>query len=148
MKKHRLDGVLLHFVVLILAAVFAHGQQITVEPEAGKQSVFQRADMEALPHIKITTTSATYEGVDLKAVLQKAGVEFGEVLRGKRLANCLVVEAADRYRVVFALPEIDPAFVEKQVVLAFLKDGKPMDDKEGPFRIVIPGEKRMARWVR
>lgn len=23
-----------------------------------------------------------------------------------------------------------------------------MDEKEGPFRIVIPDEKRMARWVR
>jgi hypothetical protein len=32
--------------------------------------------------------------------------------------------------------------------LAFLKDGKPLDDKEGPYRIVIPDEKRMARWVR
>ncbi len=41
-----------------------------------------------------------------------------------------------------------PAFTDKQVVLAFLKDGKPLDDKEGPYRIVIPDEKRMARWVR
>jgi hypothetical protein len=50
--------------------------------------------------------------------------------------------------VVIALPEIDPAFTDKQFVLAFLKDGKPLDDKEGPYRIVIPDEKRMARWVR
>lgn len=47
-----------------------------------------------------------------------------------------------------ALPELDPAFTDKQVVLAFLKNGKPLDDKEGPYRIVIPDEKRMARWVR
>jgi hypothetical protein len=33
-------------------------------------------------------------------------------------------------------------------VLVFLKDGKRLDDKEGPYRIVIPDEKRMARWVR
>jgi hypothetical protein len=49
---------------------------------------------------------------------------------------------------VIALPEIDTAFTDKQTVLAFLKDGKPLDDKEGPYRIVIPDEKRMARWVR
>jgi hypothetical protein len=60
----------------------------------------------------------------------------------------LLVEAADSYRVVIALPELDPAFADKQVVLAFLKDGKPLDEKEGPYRIVIPDEKRMARWVR
>jgi hypothetical protein len=58
------------------------------------------------------------------------------------------VEAADGYNVVFALPELDPAFNDKQIVLAFSKDGKPLDEKEGPFRIVIPEEKRMARWVR
>jgi hypothetical protein len=105
-----------------------------------------------LPHVKITTsasgTAGTFEGVALKAVLEKAGVGFGETVRGKRLASYLLVEAADGYRVVMALPELDPAFTDKQVVLAFLKDGKPLDDKEGPYRIVIPDEKRMARWVR
>jgi hypothetical protein len=64
------------------------------------------------------------------------------------LAFCFLVEAADSHRVVIALPEIDPAFTDKQVVLAFSKDGKPLDDKEGPYRLVIPDEKRMARWVR
>ena len=58
------------------------------------------------------------------------------------------MEAADGYRVVIALPEIDPDFSDKQIVLAFLQDGKPLDANAGPFRIVIPDEKRMARWVR
>jgi hypothetical protein len=102
--------------------------------------------------VKVATTgsgsSAIFEGVSLRAVLERAGVGFGETLRGKRLASCLLVEAADGYRVVIALPELDPAFTDKQVVLAFLKDGKPLEEKEGPYRIVIPDEKRMARWVR
>jgi hypothetical protein len=59
-----------------------------------------------------------------------------------------VAEAADGYRVVIALPEMDPAFTDKEIVLAFLKDGKPLDEKEGPYRIVIPDEKRPARWIR
>jgi hypothetical protein len=33
-------------------------------------------------------------------------------------------------------------------VLAYLRDGKPPDDKAGRYRIVIPEEKRMAHWVR
>jgi len=80
--------------------------------------------------------------------LEKAGVGLGETLKGKRMASCLLVEATDGYRVVIALPEIDPAFNDKQMVLAFLKDGKRLNDKEGPYRLVIPDEKRMARWVR
>lgn len=139
------------FVLLLLAAV-AQCQQLTVQILDAKPVVLARTDLEALSHVKVTTTasgaSATFEGVALEAVLEKAGVEFGQTLKGKRLASCLLVEAADGYRVVIALPELDPAFTDKQFVLAFLKDGKVLDEKEGPYRIVIPEEKRMARWVR
>jgi hypothetical protein len=132
-----------------LQPVLLQCQQLIVENEAGKQTQLTRSDLEALPRIKVTTgTASTFEGVALGALLAKAGVGFGETLRGKRMASCLLVEAADGYRAVIALPELDPAFTDKQIVLAFLKDGKPLDDKEGPYRIVIPDEKRMARWVR
>lgn len=127
-------------------------QQLTIQTESGKQTVITKAEMESLPHIKVSVGTAdapvTYEGVALEPLLEKAGVTFGQSLRGKRLASCLLVEAADGYRVVIALPEIDPAFSDKQVVLADARGGKPLDQKEGPYRIVIPGEKRMARWVR
>ena len=139
-------------LALMLLAALAQCQQLTVQNQTEKQVVLARADIETLPHVKVTTSasgaSATFEGVALEAVLEKAGVEFGQTLKGKRLASCLLVEAADGYRVVLALPEIDPAFTDKQVILAFSKDGKPLDEKEGPYRIVIPDEKRMARWVR
>ena len=58
------------------------------------------------------------------------------------------MEAADGYRVVISLPEIDPAFNNKEFFLVYSRDGQPLDAKEGPYRIVIPDEKRMARWVR
>jgi hypothetical protein len=137
---------------LTLQATLATSQQLTVQAAGEKPTVLTRADIEALPHVKVTSSgpgsSTTFEGVPLRAVLEKAIAGFGEALKGKRMASCLLVEAADGYRVVFALPELDPAFSDKQIVLAFLKDGKPMDDKEGPYRIVITDEKRMARWVR
>jgi hypothetical protein len=149
--KHRLSFLAVLFALLLQAGP-ALCQQLTVQIEDGKPTVLTRADIEALPHVKVSTSAsgaaATFEGVALEAVLEKAGVEFGASLKGKRLASCLLVEAADSYRVVIALPELDPAFTDKQVVLVFLKDGKPLDEKEGPYRIVIPDEKRMARWVR
>jgi hypothetical protein len=139
-------------LLLVLQGVAAHSQQLTILNEDGKQTILSRADLEALPHVKRQASahdvSATFEGVLLRAVLEKAGVGFGETLRGKRLASCLLAEAADGYRVVIALPEMDPAFTDKQIILAFLKDGKTLDEKEGPYRIVIPDEKRPARWIR
>jgi len=142
----------LALMALLLDAALVQCQQLTIQPEAGKQVVLSKADIDSLPHVKVTThaadASATFEGVALKPLLEKAGVEFGHSSRGKRLASCLLVEAADGYRVVIALPEIDPDFSDKQIVLAFLQDGKPLDANAGPYRIVIPDEKRMARWVR
>ena len=139
-------------ISLLLSAALAQCQQLTIQTENGKQTVLTRSDVESLPHVKVTShgseTSATFERVALSAVLEKAGVEFGHSMRGKRLASCLLVEAADGYRAVIALPELDPDFTNKEVILAYLEDGKPLDDKTGPYRIVIPEEKRMARWVR
>lgn len=137
---------------LLLSAAFAQCQQLTIETESGKQTVLEKSAIDSMPHVRVTThdsdTPSTFEGVALGSVLEKAGVGFGHSLRGKRLASCLLVEAADGYRAVIALPELDPDFTDKQIVLAFLQDGKPLDAKTGPYRIVIPDEKRMARWVR
>jgi len=146
---------LLSALLLALASssVALESQQLTVQTDSGKQVVLSRADLEALPHLKVTVSEhssapVNLEGVTLRSILEKAGVIFGESMKGKRLTNCLLVEAADGYRVVIALPELDPAFTDKQTLLVFLRDGKPLGEKEGPYRIVIPDEKRMARWVR
>jgi hypothetical protein len=138
---------------LVFSSAILQCQQLTVQNDSGKQVLLSRADLEALPHVKVTVEehssgSVNFEGVTLKSVVEKAGVTFGESMKGRRLTNCLLVEAVDGYRAVIALPELDPAFTDKQALLVFLRDGKPLGDKEGPYRIVIPDEKRMARWVR
>jgi hypothetical protein len=140
------------FLVLVFGSAVGQCQQLMVQTESGKK-VLSRDELDALPHVTVaalehSSVPVSFEGVLLRSVLEKAGLTFGESIRGKRLATCLLVEAADGYRVVVALPELDPAFTDKQIVLAFSRDGKPLDEKEGPYRIVIPDEKRMARWVR
>jgi DMSO/TMAO reductase YedYZ molybdopterin-dependent catalytic subunit len=91
---------------------------------------------------------AVYEGVPLVEVLKTAGVKFGQDLRGPALATYLVVEAADGYRAAFALPELDPAFTDRVILLADRRDGKPLRQGAGPLRVIVPSEKRHARWVR
>jgi DMSO/TMAO reductase YedYZ molybdopterin-dependent catalytic subunit len=91
---------------------------------------------------------ADYEGVALVDLLKAAGVKLGPDLRGKALASYLVVEASDGYRAVFALPELDPGFSDRVILLADRRDKKPLDDRHGPVQIVVPGEKKHARWVR
>lgn len=135
------------------AATIAPAVLLSVSGEVEKPLKLTAADLAKLPHRTIKAKGhdgkeAEFEGVLLGEVLKLAGVKFGEELRGKNLALYLVVEATDGYRAVFALPELDAAFTDKIVLLAGKREGKPLDEKEGPLRLVVPDEKRQGRWVR
>jgi hypothetical protein len=126
---------------------------LTAVNEKGKTTAFTAEALAKLPRQTVKAAdpagkTASYEGVSLAEVLKAAGVTLGKELKGPLLANSLVVQAADGYRVVFALPEIDPDFTDHVVLLADRKDGKPLDAKEGPYRLVVSHDKRHSRWVR
>jgi DMSO/TMAO reductase YedYZ molybdopterin-dependent catalytic subunit len=89
-----------------------------------------------------------YTGVVVTDLLREAGVALGPALRGEHLAKYVLVEAADGYRAVFALPELDPEFAREAVLVAYQVDGRPLPAGEGPFRLVVPADKKQARWVR
>jgi hypothetical protein len=89
-----------------------------------------------------------YEGVTLLAVLQKAGAPFGKQLRGKALSTYVLAKAMDGYQVIFTLGELDPDFGNESILLADKRDGKPLPDKQGPFRLVCPNDHEGARSVR
>jgi DMSO/TMAO reductase YedYZ molybdopterin-dependent catalytic subunit len=91
---------------------------------------------------------ARFAGVTLTEVLKAAGTPLGDRLRGPQLSKFLLVEAADGYRAVFALPELDSAFTDAVVLLADRRDGLPLAAGEGPVRLVVTHEKRQAPWVR
>jgi hypothetical protein len=141
-------------ILLAWSAIVGAGnaQEIAVQNESGAPVKVTAPEIAALPHQEVSIDdhgkTVRFKGVPLRLVLEKGGVTFGDSLRGKRLSSCLLVEAADGYRVVIALPELDPGFTDRVILLVDQADGHPLDSKEGPFRIVVPGEKRMARWVR
>ncbi len=89
-----------------------------------------------------------YEGVVLADILRTAGVKLGEQLRGKALATCLLVTAADGYAAVFALPEFDPPANDRVIIIADRRDGQPLPANAAPLQIIVPGDKQHARWVR
>ncbi|HET6231148.1 MAG TPA: molybdopterin-dependent oxidoreductase [Longimicrobiaceae bacterium] len=111
------------------------------------------ADLARLPRRSVRAKDhhgpeAAWTGVTLSEILRLAGVPQGEALRGQGLALYLRVEAADGYRAVFALPELDASFTDRVVLLADRRDGHPLTTAEGPLRIIVPSDKRPARWVR
>lgn len=150
-------GVALCFIVLCTVITFGQAGQspaadysLSIGGEVEHPLKLTATDLAKLPRRTVRAKDhdgkeATFEGVELGEVLKLAGVQFGEQMRGKSLALFLVAEAADNYRAVFALPELDHAFTDRVILLADPRDGKPLAASEGPLRIVVPEEKRQAR---
>jgi DMSO/TMAO reductase YedYZ molybdopterin-dependent catalytic subunit len=90
----------------------------------------------------------TYEGVLLPELLKRAGVPQGAQLRGAAMATYVQADAADGYRVIFSLAELDADFQDSEVIVADTMNGTPLDDKTGPFRLVAAHDKRPARWIK
>ena len=89
-----------------------------------------------------------YEGVRLSDLLAKVGLPLGDKLRGRAMAMYVLAEASDGYAVVYSVAELDPAMTGNRMIVADRMNGKPLEAKEGPFKIVVPGDKRPARWIR
>jgi DMSO/TMAO reductase YedYZ molybdopterin-dependent catalytic subunit len=166
------------YTPFLLSALFAVGlntpAQAQEDPsiivagniERGRLTV-TAADIAKLPKKTVRVKSekgvaTTFEGVALQDVLDLAGVLFGQKLQGARLIAFVVAEGAppplevpynrqagDDYRALFSLPELDSTFTEHQpVILAITQDGKPLSAADGPYRIIVPGDKRPSRWVK
>lgn len=109
-------------------------------------------DLAKMPRATVRATNngmeTVYEGVWLHELLKKAGVPQGSELRGKTLSSYVIAEAQDGYQVVFSLGEVDPAFIDNEILLADTANGKPLFGAQGRFRLVVPKDKQGARSVR
>lgn len=111
-------------------------------------------DLKKLPRTKLKVLNPhenreeIYEGVAVQELLRRAGVPQKEKLRGPAMAMYVLAEASDGYRVVYALAELDSDFQDSDVIVADTVNGSPLGDKQGPFKMVAPHDKRPARWIR
>jgi hypothetical protein len=125
----------------------------TFEPIGHSSITLSIAGLHALPHTTVTVhnphTNAeeSYSGVPLMDLLGRLGIPHGHDLHGKALSDYVVAEGSDGYRVTLALAEADPEFHSGQVIVADAMNGKPLDAKTGPFRLIVTEDKRPARSV-
>jgi hypothetical protein len=125
---------------------------ITLIDESGEKRTFDADDLEKLPRQKVEVNdkgvTKSYEGVSLVNVLEHFGIQFGDALKGKGAAKIALCDARDDYRIAISLLEMDPATADRLVLLADRCDGNELASGEGPFRLVIPDDKRMVRSIR
>ncbi len=140
------------FTLVISAVLCQVPPTLVVQGVDGKSVTLSASDLSKLPQQTVKTTDhgtpATFEGVLLAGVLAKVALPTGEKFHSTAASYYMLVEAKDGYRAVYAWAELDPTFMDKSVYVVAKRDGQPLSDKDGPFQLVAPGEKRAARWVR
>jgi DMSO/TMAO reductase YedYZ molybdopterin-dependent catalytic subunit len=134
----------------LFLTLIASAQSITVGGEVATPLTLTAADLLGMPRSTAVAKDKqgaphSFEGVALADIFKKAGVTTGRDLRGENLAKYVLVSCADNYQVVFSLAELDSSFTDREVILADKIEGKPLPAGTGPFRIVVPGEKKPAR---
>ena len=150
MSRNAQVAALLVLCTVVAPAAARAQQSIDVVGLDGKKttvllSVLERKSVVTADAAGIKTT---HEGVLVRDVLMKAGVPMGEALRGKALARVVIATAVDGYQVAYAIAELDPGFTDNVVLIADTRNGKPLLADSGPLQIVVPQDKRAARWVR
>jgi len=157
----RLSRAFLYFVFVIcgLAAGAEQAQQdrsagvLSVVGVDGTEHKITAEEWAKLPRMTAKArdhggAEVAFEGVPAREILKLAGAPLGQEMRGPRLALYVVAEAADGYKVVYAVPEFDDGFTDGLILVADRRDGEALGAKEGPLRIVVPWEKRQGRWIR
>ncbi len=139
------------FVLFLFNNAFA--QTLTVSGEVIKPLTLTTDELKAMVHTEVMGKDHDgkehrYSGVPLIELLKQAGATVGSELRGKNLAKYVIVKASDGYVAIFSLPELDPEFATRTILLADSMDGTALTGSKGPYQIVVPGEKKQGRWVR
>lgn len=143
---------------LALALAFVtvlHAQNLTFAGDVTNPVTITKADLAKMPRTSATVKAEgekgaenTYEGALLYDILKEAGAPLDKQLTGKALASYILAEARDGYQVVYTLAELDPNFGANKIIIADTLNGKPLPENQGPFRLVVPGDKKGARSIR
>lgn len=160
MHTHRRRAIALAAAVTLATPIILTAQPAGPAPPAsltlvgldGRTRSVSPADLARLVRHDTTVSahevSGRYSGVALTDLLALVNAPLADSLRGRSLATYVVAEASDGYRVLFSIVELDSKFTDRVVILADRKDGQPLPAAEGPYRLIVPGEKRPARWAR
>jgi len=118
----------------------------------GRVTVLHRTDLASLPptHVTLPTGDGQthdYTGIPLRAALERAGLDTAHI-SGPALAGTMLLVARDGYRVAFGLADLDSAITGRALLLAYAIDGQPLDERHGPWQLLVPGDLHGRRSVR
>jgi hypothetical protein len=146
MRLHRILGLI---AALALSGTAA-AQRLIVKGPQGRVAMVTSADIAAMHRASVTTsygTKSTFTGAVIGDLLDEVGAPSDVRLHGPPVNQIVIVTGRDGFTTVLSLAETEKSFRDQPVIVADQEDGKPLDEKQGPYRLVIGGELKPARSV-
>ncbi len=150
----RLAGAILLALVLLGQAARADPPSATLDGQVAHPLTLSASDLAALPATEVDSSfqtehgqqTAHFRGVSLWSLIERAGLSVEQGNRRNSLRHYLLVTGRDGYAIALSIGEIDPDFEGKPVILAYDRDGKPLEADS--LRLIVPGDKHGGRAVR
>lgn len=89
-----------------------------------------------------------YRGALLQRVMEAVCPSIAEMDKHARTRSAVKVTAGDDFAAVLGAMELDSTFKTRPVLLAWERDGMPLDAHFGPFQLIVPEDLRHSRNVR
>ena len=126
----------------------------TVSGSVNSRPIFTLSTLQALPPVTETVTyksgsssvTDTYTGPLLWNLLSNVGVVSNPNVKNDILNEVVLVGGSDNYNQVISMGEIDPAFGNKQDLVAYADTGGQFPGS-GVARTVVPGDIKGGRYV-
>lgn len=137
----------------MLGAGAAFAQTLAVDGHVAHPAQLTLDQLKALPPVTVSLafqtdhgpTSGTWTGALLLDIVKQAAPVDSGSDKSAPLQHTILARGHDGYGVALAIGEIDPRFAGKQVIVAYQRDGKPMENQT--FRLVVPGDAHGGRSV-
>ena len=134
---------------LLAAFSLPASADILIDGQVSAPRSWSAADLKAQAPVTVEASylahaeeHARFTGVSLWTLISMAKPIDAEGKNAK-LRHTLIVTGSDGYAVAVAFGEFDPEFEGKQVLLAYERDGKPVES----LQLVMPGDKRGGRYI-
>jgi hypothetical protein len=141
---------ILGLIAAFAVAGAAQAQTVIVKGQEGRMETLTAADIHAMHRATVTVPygdKSTFEGAMIGEVLAEVGAPADVRLHGAPVNQVVIVTGKDGFSTVLSLAETEKSFRTEPVILADTQNGKPLDEKQGPYRLVIGGELKPARSV-
>ncbi|WZO99781.1 molybdopterin-dependent oxidoreductase [Isosphaeraceae bacterium EP7] len=135
-------------LLLTTLLITAAPAEVRVEPLAFDINALKQRPRVELK-VKEGDATVTYSGVPLAVVLE------GQFKSARRMADLralgdavILIRGSDGYQAALGAAEAATDPKGERYLIAFERDGKPLDAKQGPAKLIIPAEAEHVRWVR